>query len=307
MMNTLQLVQYYANLLILQYVGLPRAYATVLATATPLLMPQQTTQAITFSPTPTSGTFLLSYDGISTPTINWNDSAATIQTDLQTIPALSSVTVSGSIATGLLISFVGVIGVASMLQVPTNSLLASASRVLVTVTETDQTLPIAVQNAFDLSTAVGMQLDIIGKYAGVVRTINTPNGTLTLDDSDLLSLIRFAVLQNSSGSSLSTIESNMNLFFPGQFLIIDFKTMFMSYILSSSLGSTNLFTFLIQENLIPKPMGVGLNVIIVPTVTDLFGYRTYDLPNPVVTPFNNYASFNNTTWLYLSYAYVFYP
>lgn len=301
-LTTLQLIQYYANLLIIQYVGLNNAYNTIVSTITPIVMSQTSVQTIIFSPAANSGTFVLSYGGVSTPTINWNDSASTIQSDLQTIPALSTVTVAGSINNGLTVTFVGVVNVASLLVVKTNNLSSSGSNVSITILETDLTLPLAVQNGFNLGTASGVQLDIIGKYVGVVRTVNTPTQTIVLDDADFTTLIKFAIAQNNAGSSLFDIETNLNVFFPGQFIITDYKNMTMSYILSGSLGSANLFTCLIQEGLIPKPMGVAINIFIPPIAEDYFGYSTYQEGgvNPQVKPYNTYESFNNT-WLYLDY------
>lgn len=300
--TTLDLVNYYSGLLIKQYANLKNAVGTIQATVTPFLMPQQSVQTITFSPSPTSGTFILSYSGVNSPAINWNDSAFTIQTDLQTIPTLSQVTVSGSIASGLTVNFVGLTVVAQMLVVANNSLLASSNQVSIVIVETDLTLPLAIQNAFDLNNSVGVQLDILGKYAGVTRTINTTTQTITLNDTDFITLIKFAILQNNSGSSLATIEQNLNQFFPGNFIVTDYKNMYMSYIFSQSIGSPNLFSALVQEKLIPKPMGVGFSVIVPPVVNTFFGYSTYEQNevNPVVKPYNTYESFNNT-WLFLDY------
>lgn len=300
-MNTLDLLNYYPNLLINQYVGLPKAYATIFATVKPIIMPQQSEQQITFTPAPTTGTFVLSYNLVSSTMINWNDSTSTVQTALRTISALSTVTVSGSIAAGLTVNFVGVTGVAELLVVANNSLLASSALVQIVITETDQTLPLAVQDAFNPFTAVGVQLDVVGKYAGVTRNVNTSTGSFVLGDADFLTLIKFAILQNSSGSSLSQIESNFNTFFPGQFIITDFKNMYMSYVLSSSLGSSNLFRALVAEGLIPRPMGVGISLFIPPVITNFFGFSSYAGLNPLVQPFNTYTNFN-TTWRWLSYA-----
>lgn len=299
-MTPLQLVQYYANLLIFQYVGLRRAYSTILSTVTPIVMASQSQQTITFLPLPTSGTFVLSYNGINSPSINWNDSASTIQTDLQSIPTLGAVTVSGSISSGLIINFVGISGVANLLTLFSNTLVSSIIPVIITITQTDVTLPIAVQNGFNLNTAVGAQLDVLGKYAGVVRSVNTPTGTITLDDSDFVSLIKFAIVQNTSGSSLADIETNLNTVFPGQFIIVDHKNMTMTYIFSGTLGSPNFFRVLIQEGLIPAPMAVGINIFIPPLAYNFFGFSTYGGLNPSVKPFNTYLDFNKN-WIFLSY------
>lgn len=301
-MSTLDLVNYYKNLLIKQYSNLPNASGTVETTITPLLIPQQSVQTIKFNPIPTSGTFVLSYNGVNSSTINWNDSYSTIQTSLQTIPALSQVIVTGSISSGLTINFVGLTLVAQLLVIFSSNLLSTGNPVTITIKETDLTLPLAIQDAFNLDTAIGVQLDILGKYTGVKRTISTPTQTITLNDSDFRILIKFSIVQNNSGSSLETIEQNLNIFFPGNFLITDYKNMYMSYIFSQSIGSPDLFKAIIQEKLIPKPMGVGFSVLVPPIVNDFFGYSTYEQGgiNPVVKPYNTYENFD-TNWLYLDY------
>jgi len=300
--TTLDLVNYYAKLLIFQYENKPNAYNTILTSITPIVMAQQSVQTISFSPSPTSGTFVLSYSGVETSAINWNDSTATIQTQLRTIPALNQVTITGSIASGLTVNFVGLTQVAQILVAINNTLMNSSIPVKIDIEETDLTLPLAIQNAFNLDTAVGVQLDTLGKYAGVTRVVNTPSRVITLNDDDFRTLMKFAIVQNNSGSSLQQIENNLNIFFSGKFIVTDYKTMVISYIFSSTLGSADFFTALIKENLIPRPMAVGIFIIAPPVIDSFFGYSFYETGgiNPNVKPYNTYEDFDNT-WLYLQY------
>jgi len=305
-MSPFQLVLYYANLLILQYKSKPKAYSTVTTVCAPAIMPQVSTQAISFSDVAASGSFTLQYAPIlgqvQTTVINWNDNLATIQTKIQILLNSLILTVTGSIASqGLSIVFNGVTPPVSLLTVTANSLQNSLSQgIEITITETDQTLPIVVQNAFNLigsNIAKGVQLDVLGKYAGVTRTFGATN----LNDADFLTLIRFATLQNNSGSSLATIEANLNTIFAGDFIVVDTQDMRLSYIFNSAIVNLTLLYVLIGEKLIPKPMGVGAVVIITPQVYNFFGFRTYDAPNDLVKPFNTYDSFNND-WFFLSYS-----
>ena len=66
-------------------------------------------------------------------------------------------------------------------------------------------LPVQVQDAFDINTAEGVQLDVLGKYTGVNRNTRTFSGTITLSDKDFRFFIRFEVIKNNSGSDLKTI------------------------------------------------------------------------------------------------------
>lgn len=166
-------------------------------------------------------------------------------------------------------------------------------------------LPLAVQNAFNLngtSPAVGPQLDVLGKYAGVSRQgIGFLGNYIVLDDSDFLTLIQFAVIKNSAGSSLATIQSLINQYFPDEVLVFDYQNMQMSYLISSIVGSQNLIQLLVSEGLLPKPMGVSLGAVIyVPVINHFFGFRTYLLPAFNANPFNDYGSYQ-LTWPWLSY------
>ena len=298
---------YYSSLLILQYLNKVKASATIQTLVAPVLIPQTSVETISFSVAPTSGTFVFNYGGLLSATINWNDSASTIQTKIRAISGLSSITVSGSIASlSLYVTFTGVIPPALLLTTQSNSLLASSASVTISIAASDVTLPLAVMNGFNLfgpNTAVGAQLDILGKYAGVSRNGYSFLGTpITLDDSDFLSLIQLATIKNSAGSSLSTIQSLLNMFFPGEILVFDYANMNMSYLISSSVGSQNLAEIFVQEGLLPKPMGVQLAAVIyAPNIDNFFGFRTYLLPANNASPFNSYANYQtNRPWL--SYA-----
>lgn len=304
-MSTLDLVQYYPNLLILQYVGKPRAYATVQTQVTPVIMPQTSTQEIAFAVAPTSGAFTLTYDGNATASINWNDSASTIQTKLQSVSGLSSVTVSGSISgLSLIVTFTGVTPPALLLALGANTLMASGNVVVPDIEETDESLPLAVQNGFNLigdSPSVGVQLDVLGKYAGVSRSSNGFTAQITLDDADFLSLVRMAIIKNSAGSSLATIQDFIHQFFDGEMLVFDSKDMRMTYLISTSVGSQDLIQVFITEKILPVPMAVAVAVIYAPVITKFFSFRTYAAPTYNGEPFNNYSDYR-TDWPWLSYA-----
>lgn len=168
-------------------------------------------------------------------------------------------------------------------------------------------LPLSVQNAFNLigsNTAVGVQLDVLGKYAGVTRTGNGFYGPITLNDSDFLVFIQLAIVTNSAGSSLATIQQLLFQYFPDEILVFDYADMHMSYLIDSSVGSQALAQLFVAEGLLPKPMGVALaSTIYYPGIKSFFGFRTYRLPAHNASPFNTYTSYV-TTWPWLSYAYA---
>lgn len=303
-MNTNDLISYYANLLIIQYIEQQRAYAMIQTVVNPVVMPQVSIQTIFFSPVPSSGAFTLVYDGNVTPSINWNDSAATIQGYVQALPGLSQTTIVGSIASGLMATFTGVIPPALIFSVGVNTLGSS-----IIVAEIDETLPLAVQNAFNLlgdNQAVGVQLDTIGKYAGVTRTSRGFTSQITLDDVDFRSLIQIATVQNSAGSSTAEITGLLYQFFPGQIIMIDRQTMEMDYMIASSVGSEELLQVFITEGLLPRPMAVRIRLIIyAPIINRFFGFRTYEAPAFNATPFNTYEDYHmDYPWLDYSNAII---
>lgn len=305
-MNTLELKNYYSSLLISQYLNFPNASGTISNLVSQAILPQTSVQTITFNVLVSSGTFLLSYNDENSAAINWNDDASTIQSKLQAITGLSSVTVTGSIASLLLtVTFTGVTPPALSLVVVSNSTGAT-----ITVTETDLTLPQAVLNAFNMTgpyTAIGAQLDVIGKYVGVSRTgygLFTPTTIITLDDTDFLTLIKMAIIKNSSGSSLATIQAYIYEFFAGEMLVYDSTLMFMTFVISDLVGSEDLLQLFITEGLLPVPMAVGYNVIFGPS-SEYFSFRTYELPQPNGFPFNNYDDPQVGPWL--SYQNSVYP
>lgn len=201
-MTTLEIINYYANLLILQYVGKPKAYATIQAFATMPIMDQ---------------------------------------------------------------------------------------------------LPTQVQNAYNIDTAVGVQLDVLGKYVGVSRNQYNFTGPVSLSDDDYRLLIKIQIVQNNSGSSLATIQNLLNTFFLGVINVFDYQDMTMDYFFDTDIGSNNIAEVFVKGGFLPRPMGVRLRAtIIAPGAKAFFGFRTYFGEAFRSTPFNTYSNYN-TTWNWLSY------
>jgi hypothetical protein len=90
-------------------------------------------QKISFSLTPTSGTFKLQYNSLLSANINWNDSAATVQSKLNVLTGLSNIVVTGTItsATGLTLSSID--GLNYPFTVDSNTLVSGVTPVAVSV------------------------------------------------------------------------------------------------------------------------------------------------------------------------------
>jgi len=97
-------------------------------------------QTITFSGAAASGAFVLKFGTLSTASIAWNASIATIQSDLNVLSGLGSVIVSGSIASQTLtLTQPGTLGPITLATVPTNTLQTSGS-IAITVTPVNTSL-----------------------------------------------------------------------------------------------------------------------------------------------------------------------
>lgn len=168
-------------------------------------------------------------------------------------------------------------------------------------------LPLAVQNAFDLETAIGVQLDVIGKYVGVRRSVFDFTGPINLDDDDFRTLIKIAIIKNTFGSSLSVIQDLLFQFFEGDLLVFDFQNMHMGYFFNSIIGSRQLAEVFVRSNFLPKPMGVELAVLIyAPNINNFFGFRTYELPPYNNHGFNTYSVYDmDAPWINFTYAIYF--
>lgn len=260
-MSTRDTILYYPNLLITEYIGKPKAYATTRTVAAPFLMPQTPTQDVTFSPAPSEGSFKLKYGISETVAINWDASASDVETALRGIEGLESVSVTGSIDSGALtVTFNGVPAPAEILAVVESSLDAETG-----VAETDLTIPLAVQDAFNItgsgSLAKGVQLDIIGKYVGVNRvSVGTDGVPVQLNDTDFLTLIHMGIIRNGRDSSLYGIVNSLYQFFGSGISVVDYASMFLLYDVSATLLRTDLFQAFISQGLLPRPMAVGMGL-----------------------------------------------
>lgn len=134
-------------------------------------------------------------------------------------------------------------------------------------------IPTQVQDAFNMDgTAVGVQLDVLGKYAGVIRTgYNLSGQPITLDDSDFFKLIKMAILTNNAQSDLASIQRVIQIYFAGEMFVFDHKEMRISYLINSAIGSQDLIALFITEGLLPKPMGVQLSAPIYTSPLKFFG------------------------------------
>lgn len=175
-------------------------------------------------------------------------------------------------------------------------------KALVRMVVMDQ-LPVDVQDAFSIDTAVGDQLDILGKYVGADRSGNGFTAPITLDDDDYRAFIRICIVSNNNGSSLYDIQTLIHQQFGDEILVFDYANMHMNYFINYSVGSQDLIQMFITEGKLPKPMGVRLAIIYAPGI-EFFGFRTYTVNTAHNFPFNSYTDYQ-MDYPWLSYIYGF--
>lgn len=163
-------------------------------------------------------------------------------------------------------------------------------------------LPLQVQDAFTIGTAVGAQLNVLGKYAGVTRSgFGSGQRAITLSDADYTQFIKLAIVRNNFGSSLAEIQDLLHRFFPDEIFVFDHLGMRMSYYLVDTVGSQDLAELFISKGLLPRPMGVQLSVVIYgppEVLTAFFGFRTYEAAGYNNSPFNDYDNYEtDRPWL----------
>ena len=128
-------------------------------------------------------------------------------------------------------------------------------------------------DAFDVDTAIGAQLDAIGRFIGIGRN--------NLNDEQYKVIIKFKILKNNIGTSMKDIDDAIFEYFGNSILVNNNKDMSITYILNNSLGA--IIPILISENLLPAPLGVGVNAI---TSIDpdkaYFGFKRGDMVTPAI-------------------------
>lgn len=140
-----------------------------------------------------------------------------------------------------------------------------------------------VEEGFNVNTAVGKQLDIIAKYLGLQR-YELGYGNLT--DEQLRILIKFAILKHYNLSTTAAISESLYAMFGKNITFTDNKNMTFKYIINSNINPV-IINILKEKDLLPRPMGVGINTINIDKVfgfngsgLETFNHGTFYSPQP---------------------------
>ena len=155
-------------------------------------------------------------------------------------------------------------------------------------------------NGFGLDTAVGKQLDILGKYIGLNRQVKVNIGTSDtniLTDDQYRILLKLKLIKNTNFSSTSQIRKALYELFPNDIRLFDPRTMIYEYELSTLFN--DLVNVIIAEELLPLPMGLDYTINVVPDLLKLYGYYGYDGLNNNPNGYSSYT--DGFKGKYLSY------
>ena len=150
-------------------------------------------------------------------------------------------------------------------------------------------LPELIINGFDINTAEGKNLDILGQYIGlkrVVRSLIGDSNTNVLNDEQYRLLLKLKMIKNTNFSSTSQLRAALYAFFPTSIRLYDNRDMTYEYQLSTIF--TDLIGVIVAEELLPVPMALGYTATVVPNLLALFGYYDYGGLNNNPNGFSSY-------------------
>ena len=149
-------------------------------------------------------------------------------------------------------------------------------------------LILEVLNGFDIETAVGKQLDILGEYVGVDRYYLVDNQAELLSDEDYRILIKLKAICNTSSLSEKDIEESLFSFFGNAIRMDTDENMEMTYFVPKN--KTPIIQAAIQKEVLPRPMGVRCSYII-EYDKKFFGFCTYQ--NQTAVYKTGFRTYNN--------------
>ena len=197
---------------------------------------------------------------------------------------------------------------------------------------------IQVRDGYDIDTAIGHQLDILGKYLGVDRVVtgvdftrdwygfsdygdtapfdNQPmidygdeipdynwytyadskQSLFSLLDPEFRQILRFKLIQNYSNLSNKDIDEFLFAYFGNSVIFTDRENMTISYVFDEEVE--RLVTIAKSEMLLPKPAGVALSVTFVPDITQIYTMIDYGQTAPDFgVGFLDYGDTAEGSWL----------
>lgn len=134
-------------------------------------------------------------------------------------------------------------------------------------------LILKLRDSFNINTALGSALDILGKYVGVTRWYYDENGEqIRLTDEEYRMLIKLKATSNTSNASHYEIDQALYNFFGTRVRATSDGNMAMTIFIPSN--AERVITAAIQKRALPTPLGVEANKIVVQE-SRFFGFVNY--------------------------------
>ena len=134
-------------------------------------------------------------------------------------------------------------------------------------------LILKLRDSFNINTARGSALDILGKYVGVTRWYYDENGEqIRLTDEEYRMLIKLKAISNTSNASHYEIDQALYNFFGTRVRATSDGNMAMTIFIPAN--AERVITAAIQKRSLPTPLGVEANKIVVQE-SRFFGFVNY--------------------------------
>lgn len=134
-----------------------------------------------------------------------------------------------------------------------------------------------LNSSFNIETATGKQLDLIGKIIGRSRIFegiefeetDTPN---SLDDETYRTLLKMQIINNFMSKSIESITEATFNFLGDKVIFINNTNMTINYILIGNAESNLIKVVAFDKSILPAPAGVEVNYIIDIPTPNIFGF-----------------------------------
>jgi hypothetical protein len=146
-------------------------------------------------------------------------------------------------------------------------------RALIRILLTDGMIAQKVRDAFDLYTAVGRQLDILGCAIGVDRNVDfntgNPDNNFALEDEDYRNLLKIKIILNNTNLTHRLLTDSLFALFGEKIIKYNNYNMSVTYIATEEYKI--IFKSLLSKNIAPAPSGVLFGEFYTPIAGKIFG------------------------------------
>lgn len=134
-----------------------------------------------------------------------------------------------------------------------------------------------LNDAFNINTAIGQQLDILGQYIGLKRNIDG----IILDDNNYRFFLKLRIIRNKNNHNDYDIKEKLNNLFNGSVILFDNRDMTIDYLILQPIDPIIENILKNNKDFLPAPAGVGTKLIINAPDNYIFGFMGNDSNQPL--------------------------